>query len=159
MDTTAYLGMIANLEPGHHFVQTPDQRGDGYDIACAKHDLSLTDQIIALIEARNGSVDQLLAYGYPCAYIIDIPEALPTVTRIVTRCKGSWRWQEAFGVVRYQAIRSRTGKQYFVPEHVVIQKASYPQLKRYGYASLDHGSYNRVPFCGPLPRAAYQEMA
>lgn len=88
MTNAEYLSQIANLQAGEHMIQTPDQRGDGYDIACAVHDDSLEPQIREIVTAKRGSVSRLYASGYFCAWVIRIPADNETV--VLTQHSGSW---------------------------------------------------------------------
>jgi|WetSurSiteA1Bulk_404760.scaffolds.fasta_scaffold128868_2 hypothetical protein len=58
--------------------------------------------------------------------------------RIVTECRGSWKWQDAYRVARYQMMRAQDGR--LLWESVGRgPKYSLPQLSARGI-SLDHGS-------------------
>lgn len=62
-----------------------------------------------------------------------------TVTTIVTRQRGSWKWQDAYGISTYAPKRTKKGK--WVWEQVGTRgKWSWPQLRRHGLACLPLGS-------------------
>jgi hypothetical protein len=64
--------------------------------------------------------------------------------RIVTRAKGSWKWQNAYGVVAYAPYVCKNGNIVWKPIKTLVQKASWPQLRRAGYTGIKVGSlYNR----------------
>lgn len=53
-----------------------------------------------------------------------------TITSLVTRQRGSWKYQDAYGVSTYQPKQTKTGK--WVWESVNSRgKWSMPQIKRY----------------------------
>lgn len=60
--------------------------------------------------------------------------------RIVTVPRGSWRWQNAYAVMKYTMVkRKRDGVWIWRSEGTVYGKASMPQLERVGYGGLPIG--------------------
>jgi hypothetical protein len=68
-----------------------------------------------------------------------------TTTRIVTRCRGSWRWQDAYGVVLYRAVRAKSGRYVWRSHRDIVQKASEPQLRRGAYGTVPRGGIHNRP--------------
>jgi hypothetical protein len=65
--------------------------------------------------------------------------------RVVRLARGSWRWQEAYAVVRYRTRRARDGRWLWVSDGKITNKCSMPQLRARGYAKTPHGSlHNRL---------------
>ena len=73
------------------------------------------------------------------------PEFQAVTRRIVTRCSGSWKYQDAFGVVQYRSARTQEGRLVWKREYDVVKKASWPQLKRGGYANIPKGGLHNRP--------------
>lgn len=65
-------------------------------------------------------------------------------TRIVSRARGSWKWQDAFGLSFYEPKVLRNGKTVWVSVSS-YGKFSAPQLRRLGYGEHPHGSLHMVP--------------
>ena len=70
---------------------------------------------------------------------------MQTVHRIVTRARGSWKYQDAFGAVAYEPHTTRDGRRVWKAAYDVVGKISMPQLRRAGYADLEHGSLHHKP--------------
>lgn len=68
-----------------------------------------------------------------------------TEIRIVNRQKGTWRWQDAYGVVRYATRRTKDGRLVWTSELVLVRKASLPQLIRQGWTDVEVGSLHNQP--------------
>lgn len=49
---------------------------------------------------------------------------------IVARARGSWRWQNAYGVVAYQPRRLKDGRYVWTSARNIVWKLSSPQLYR-----------------------------
>jgi hypothetical protein len=112
MDKTSYLAIVSNLTAGRHILQTPDQSGNGYDIACANHDTSLFGHIKAIVAAKGGTVCTLSANGYPCAWIVTIPDAATEQLRL---CQHPGAWGPWYHVSRY-VLNPLSGKYRFAEE-------------------------------------------
>lgn len=65
-------------------------------------------------------------------------------TAIVTRPRGSWRWQDAYGISRYKAHWTRDGRLIWrcTSSH---GKYSLPQLRRLGYDTSRIGGLHNKP--------------
>jgi len=63
-----------------------------------------------------------------------------SVLRIVSRQRGSWKYQDAYGVVKYDIYVTKRGRVVYKSVRDIVRKASWPQLKRAGYAHLPVGS-------------------
>ena len=81
-------------------------------------------------------------------------------TRIVTRQKGSWRWQEAYGVVEYTRVRTVDGRSVWRSTNVLVGKASIPQLRRlgFGFWDLRRGSLHHKPVVSDSPWDDHQTV-
>lgn len=67
-----------------------------------------------------------------------------TVQAIVTRQRGSWKYQDAYGISTYAPKQTKTGK--WVWEQVGTRgKWSAPQLRRNGLSDLPHGGKHHRP--------------
>lgn len=63
--------------------------------------------------------------------------------RIVTSCRGSWRWQNAYRIATYAPALLKNGK--LVWKSISTSpKYSWPQLVRSGLDSLPMGSLHNV---------------
>ena len=73
MAISNYFEQISALNPGRHMVLPPDCRGDGYDVACAKH----VDVYAAVLKAapKGSTVSKIYASGFFCGYSIVVPKA------------------------------------------------------------------------------------
>jgi hypothetical protein len=61
-----------------------------------------------------------------------------TATAIVTRPRGTWKWQDAFGVSVCELHVTKGGRIIWRTVGHLVRKASMPQLTRWGYvASVD----------------------
>jgi hypothetical protein len=125
MDTAKYLEMISTLSAGRHIIQTPDQRGDGFDIACAAHDTSLLPTIKSLVAQRGGTVSTLYASGFACAWIVTIPEPDSEQLRL---CQHPGAWGPWYHVSRY--VKTATGKWRFAEE--LYNVGNYDKAKATG---------------------------
>ena len=64
--------------------------------------------------------------------------------RIVTRQRGSWRWQNAFAVTTYRPRQRKDGRWIWYAAQTT-GKFSEPQLRRLGYDKFPSGSlHNRL---------------
>lgn len=70
---------------------------------------------------------------------------MTTTRRIVTAERGSWIWQDAYGVVEYIPHQTRKGVWVWKSHRRIIGKASFPQLVRAGYGDLPIGSLHHKP--------------
>lgn len=64
--------------------------------------------------------------------------------RIVTHQRGSWRWQNAYRVIRYRVRRTRDGRLIWHSDEVIRGKSSMPQLVRAGFVVELFGSLHNV---------------
>jgi hypothetical protein len=80
-----------------------------------------------------------------------IPPALPEsissrkTYRVVTVPRGSWRWQDAFRVVRYRVRQARDGRALWYAAENVTGKMSMPQLRGLGWGDTPRGTLHHRP--------------
>ena len=65
-----------------------------------------------------------------------------TVTALVTRPRGCWKWQKAYGIAKCRATRARSGKLIWKTIGYVVNKASEPQLRGVR-RDFDHAIHNQ----------------
>jgi len=75
-----------------------------------------------------------------------------SVKRIVTRPRGTWKWQDAYGVVEYRLRMTKLGRWVWTSWRTVVEKSTMSQLKRLGYDGIRLGSLHNRPY-----RCAYEE--
>lgn len=69
-----------------------------------------------------------------------------TVQRIVSRPRGSWKFQDAFTIATYTPHRTRDGRWVWRSIGRLRGKWSMPQLRRLGiYSHLERGSLHHRP--------------
>jgi len=67
-----------------------------------------------------------------------------TTKRIVTSCKGSWKWQDAYKIVTYRAEWSQRKQMFLWKSCQSSRKYSEPQLREV-WAEYSHGSMHNKP--------------
>lgn len=77
-----------------------------------------------------------------------------TCLRIVAMARGSWRWQNAYRVVRYRVRALKNGKVAWYAAERVTGKCSMPQLRRLGFGDLPLGSLHHRRVIDPEALAA-----
>jgi len=102
--TQELLSQISGLSAGTYMFGTPDQRGDGFDIACAPH-VDIAEQIKAAMP--TGSVlHKIYANGFLCGYQVIVPEA----DEIIANCQHPGAWGPWYHLSVYRkAPTTKTG--------------------------------------------------
>lgn len=62
---------------------------------------------------------------------------------ITTLARGSWKYQNAYGIARYRAHKTKAGH-YVWKQETCSRKHSEPQLRRMGYDTTRIGGLNNV---------------
>ena len=87
---------VAKWQGGKTFLQTRDQRGDGFDIACAPH-ADDYDALAEVLRKHRVTVTKLYANGYFCAYILRKPRD----NEVTALCQHSGNWGPWYHVSTY----------------------------------------------------------
>jgi nicotinate-nucleotide pyrophosphorylase len=61
---------------------------------------------------------------------------------ITTLPRGSWKYQDAFGIAHYVAVKAKAGF-YYWKRVACSKKYSAPQLRRMGYDASNAGGINK----------------
>lgn len=94
-------------------IQTPDQRGDGYDIAVAPH-VDAYDELLSALDAAGitgALVEKIYASGALCAYWLQVPAA----DEVIRNCQHPGAWGPWYHLSLYRR-NPKTGKWRFVEE-------------------------------------------
>lgn len=83
---TEYLAQFATLKPGTYMVLTPDQKGDGYDVACVDRP-DISDQI-ADASPTGTRVYTIRANGFVSGYQVVVPDPNSDEITVLTQHQG-----------------------------------------------------------------------